>query len=79
MEEIQDQRNIIFNHILLIYKHVYLSRNYESLNFIGLKYYILKTQTLEEKIAQNDPHKKCNFLKKWQVISNMLPRLILKE
>ena len=38
MEEIQDQHNIIINHILLIYKlYVYLSRNSEGLNFIHLK------------------------------------------
>ena len=61
MEEIQDQRNIFINYILLIYKHMCLSRNYESLNFIGLKDYILETKFLQEKIAQSNPHKKCNF------------------
>ena len=62
MEEIQDHHYIIINHTWLIYKHyVYLSRNLGSLNFIGLKNYILETNILE---AQNDPHKKCNFLKK---------------
>ena len=61
MEEIQDQRNIIINHILLTYKHnVYPSRNFESLHFIGLKNYILKTKILEERRAQNDLHKKQN-------------------
>ena len=50
MEKIQDQHNIIINHILLIYKrHVYLSRNSESLKFIDLE-----TKILEEKKAQND-------------------------
>ena len=51
LQEIQDQHNIIINHILLIYKHyVYLSRNSESLNFIiGLKNCILETKILEEK------------------------------
>ena len=35
MEEIQDQRNIIINHILLVYKYyVCLSRNSESLNLV---------------------------------------------
>ena len=50
MEKIQDQHNIIINRILLIYKrHVYLSRNSESLKFIDLE-----TKILEEKKAQND-------------------------
>ena len=57
IEESQDQHNIIFNHILLIYKHVYLSRNFESLNLIGLKNDILYAETLKEKIAQNNLHK----------------------
>ena len=61
MEEIQNQRNIFINDILLINKHMCLSRNYQSLNFIGLKDYILETKLLQEKIAQNNPHKKCNF------------------
>ena len=48
MEEIQDQHNVIINHVLLIYKHhVYLSRNYGSLNFIGLQKYIFETNILE--------------------------------
>ena len=57
IEESQDQHNIIFNHILLIYKHVYLSRNFENLNLIGLKNDILYAETLKEKIAQNNLHK----------------------
>ena len=61
MEEIQNQRNIFINDILLINKHMCLSRNYQSLNFIGLKDYILETKLLQEKITQNNPHKKCNF------------------
>ena len=64
MEEIQDQRNIITNHILRIYKHVYLYKNFEYLNFISLKNCILETKILEEKIAQNDPITKRNFFKK---------------
>lgn len=43
---------------------MYLSRNYENLNFIGLKSHILETKFLKEKIAQNDPRKKSNVLKK---------------
>ena len=50
MEEILDPHNIIINHNFLICKHnVYLSRSSESLNFIGLKNYILETIILEEK------------------------------
>ena len=58
MEEIQDQHNIIINHILLIYKH--LSRNCRCLNFIGIS----ETKIFEEKMAQNDRPRKHNFLKK---------------
>ena len=48
MEEVQDQHNIIIHHILLIFKHyVYLTKNSESLNFIGFNNYILETKTLE--------------------------------
>lgn len=48
MEEIKDQHNIIINYILLIYKHdVYPARNFENLNFLGLKNRILKTKILE--------------------------------
>ena len=39
------------------------------MNFIGPKYYVLETKTVEERVAQNDPHKL--FLKR-QVIRNML-------
>ena len=53
MEEIQDQHNMIINHVLLIYKHyVYLSRNSGSLNFVGLKNYILETKISKEKIGR---------------------------
>ena len=52
---------IIISHILLIYKHVYLSINSGSLNFTGLKNYISKTKKLDEEIAQNDPY--YNFVK----------------
>ena len=59
MEKIQDQHNIIINHILLIYKrYVYLSRNSESLKFIDLE-----TKILEEKKAQNDWQKTQLFKK----------------
>ena len=55
MEEIQDQHNIIINHILLNYNHcVYLLINSESINLIGYKNYILETNILEKKIGQND-------------------------
>ena len=67
MEEIQNQPNIIINHVLLICKHyVYLSKNSKSLNFVGFKTrnYILEAKILEEKIAQNDLNKKRNFLRK---------------
>ena len=70
IEEIQDQHNAFIKCILLFYKHyVYLSKNFESMNFIGPKYYVLETKTVEERVAQNDPHKL--FLKR-QVIRNML-------
>ena len=48
MEEIQDQQNIFSNPILLIYKHVYLPRNSESLKFIVLKSYILEPKILAQ-------------------------------
>ena len=81
MGEIQDQDNIIINHILLIYKHyMYMSRKSESLNFIGLKNYILETKTLEEKIGQNDPNKKRNFFYKMAGYRQYVTRrLILKK
>ena len=65
IEEIQDQHNVFIKCILLIYKHyIYLSKNFKSMNFIGPKYYILETKTVEERVAQNDPHKMHNLFKK---------------
>ena len=44
---------------------MYKSRNSESLNFTGLKNIILKTITIEEKIAGNYfLSKRCNLIKK---------------
>ena len=34
------------------------------MNFMGPKYYILETKTVEERVAQNDPHKMHNLFKK---------------
>ena len=79
MEEIKDQHNIIINNILLIYKHdVYPARNFENLNFLGLKNRILKTKILERKIAQNDPHEKHSFAKNGRLSAISYTGLILK-
>ena len=43
---------------------MYKSRNSESLNFTGLKNIILKTITIEEKIAGNYLTKRSNLIKK---------------
>ena len=64
MEEIQEQHNIIINHILLIYKrYEYLSRNSESLDCISLKNYILQKKNLEKKQLKMIRIKRATFLK----------------
>ena len=58
---------------------MYLSKNSESLNLIGLKGYILETKILEEQIPQNYPHKEWNFFKKMASYQQFLTRkLFLK-
>ena len=64
MEEIQDQRNIFINYILLIYKHMCLSRNYESLNSLILKIIFQKQNFYKKKQLKAIHIKSATFFKK---------------
>lgn len=64
LEELHHEYNILINYILIYKYYLYKSRNSESLNFIGLKNIILKTITIEEKIAGNYLTKRSNLIKK---------------
>ena len=74
--EIDHGKNVLMNHILLIFKYfVYTSRNSGILNFNSLQRKIINAYKIELSIALSDDRKRQKFLKKWNPIKSKLENL----
>ena len=67
--DISNKNYLIVNHLLLLFKYyIYNARDREDLVFEALMKNIKKIYDIEKNLADQDPHKKIKFLKKWQPV-----------
>ena len=66
---ISDKDNLIVNHLLLLFKYyIYNARDQKHLVFEALMKNIKNIYDIEKNLADQDPHEKTKFLKKWQSV-----------
>ena len=65
--DISNKDYFIVNHLLLLLKYyIYNARDRKHLAFEALMKNIKNIYDIEKNLADQDPHKKTKFLKKWQ-------------
>ena len=65
--DISNKDYLIVNHLLLLFKYyIYNARDRKHLVLEALMKIIKNVYDIEKNLADQDPHKKTKFLKKWQ-------------
>ena len=71
--DISNKDYLIVNHLLLLFKYyIYNARDRKHLVFEALMKNIKNIYDIEKDLADQDPHKKTKFLKKWQSVESTI-------
>ena len=67
--DISNKGYLIVNHLLLLFKYyIFNARDLKHLVFEALMKNVKNIYDIEKDLADQDPHKKIKFLKKWQTV-----------